>query len=60
MPMMDPDNKARLIEWAIDSSGENKTLFPQPLVLDYEALAEYEPPQPAEEPGIRAPKPERI
>jgi len=60
MPMMDPDNKARLIEWAIDSSGENKNLFPQPLVLDYEALAQYEPPQPAEEPTMHAPRPERI
>jgi hypothetical protein len=60
MPMMDPDNKARLIEWAVDSSGENKTLFPQPLVLDYEALAQYEPPQQAEEPGMSMPKPEGI
>ena len=46
MPQMDPDNRTRLIEWAVESSGENKTLFPHPLVLDYEALAEFEPPQP--------------
>lgn len=43
LPHMDPDNKARLIEWAVDSAGENKTLFPQPLVLDYEDLKNFKP-----------------
>jgi hypothetical protein len=43
LPQVDPDNRARLIEWAVDSAGENKTLFPQPLILDYEALKEFEP-----------------
>jgi hypothetical protein len=56
MPNMDPDNRTRLIEWAVESSGENKTLFPRPLVLDYEALAEYEPPQPAEAPHEHMPE----
>lgn len=46
LPNMDPDNRTRLIEWAVESSGENKTLFPHPLVLDYDALADFEPPQP--------------
>ena len=58
LPHMDPDNRTRLIEWAVDSSGENKTLFPQPLVLDYEALAEYEPPQP--DAGPKPPGPEDL
>ena len=58
LPHMDPDNRTRLIEWAVDSSGENKTLFPQPLVLDYEALAEYEPPQP--DAGPKPPGPEGL
>lgn len=44
MPQLDKDNKVRLIEWAIDSAGENKHLFPQPLILDYEALREFDPP----------------
>jgi len=50
MPFMDPDNRARLIEWAVDSAGENKTLFPQPLILDYEAIRDFEPPPQTEEP----------
>ena len=47
----DPENKARVIEWAANNANESKRLFPTPLVLDYEALASYEPPQPAQEPG---------
>jgi hypothetical protein len=50
LPQVDPDNRVRLIEWAVDSAGENKTLFPQPLILDYEALKEFEP-QPAPQGG---------
>jgi hypothetical protein len=46
LPNMDPDNRTRLIEWMVESSGENKNLFPLPLLLDYEALADFEPPQP--------------
>lgn len=53
MPQLDPDNRARMIAWAVDIAGENKTLFPQALVLDYDALREYEPPsQPS---GMRQP-----
>jgi hypothetical protein len=47
----DPENKARVIEWAANNANESKRLFPTPLILDYEALASYEPPQPAQEPG---------
>lgn len=55
MPHMDPDNRVRVIEWAVETSGENKLLFPQPLLLDYEALQNYEPPQP--ETSEEQPKP---
>jgi hypothetical protein len=46
MPEMDPDNKARVIEWAVANAGENKFLFPQPLLLDYDELRNYTPPEP--------------
>jgi hypothetical protein len=55
MPEMDPENKARLIKWASDNINESKHLFTNPIVLDYEALADYEPPVPAQEPN--EPKP---
>lgn len=42
----DPDNKARLVQWAADNLNANKIMFTNPLELDYEALAEYEPPPP--------------
>ena len=45
-PMLDPENKATLVEWAQDSINQNKLLFQSPLALDIDALAEYEPPQP--------------
>lgn len=54
-PMLDPENKATLVGWASDNINENKMMFQEPLVLDLEALAEYEPPQPMEEPS--QPKP---
>jgi hypothetical protein len=46
MPTIDPENKARLIEWAVDNFNSLKFLFDVPLQLDYEELAQYEPPQP--------------
>lgn len=54
-PMVDPDNKATLLQWAADNINENKLLFQSPLNLDWEALANYEPPQPMAEPS--EPKP---
>lgn len=54
-PMMDPENKATLIAWAQDNINEDKMMFQNPMVLDVEALAAYEPPQPMMEPG--EPKP---
>ena len=47
LPNMDPDNKVKLLEWAADNFNENEMLFTIPLVLDWEALKNYEPPQPA-------------
>jgi hypothetical protein len=50
---MDPDNKALLFKWAADNFNEQKMLFKAPLILDWDALAAYEPPAPviAGEPG---------
>jgi hypothetical protein len=50
-PDLDPANKARLVEWAVNNANESKLLLPTPLVLDYEELANYQPPQPDPEPG---------
>jgi hypothetical protein len=55
LPALDPDNKASLIEWAANNFNEQKLLFKQPLILDYQALAEYVPPEPAAE--EKPPKP---
>ena len=43
-PMLDPENKATLFGWAQDNLNENKLMFPTPLLLDLQALAEYVPP----------------
>jgi len=58
LPNLDPDNKARLMEWAADNLNESKRLFPSPLILDYEDLRSYEPPTPPEMPSD--PKPHNI
>lgn len=53
LPGMDPENKAALVQWLADNLNDMKFLFTNPLVLDYEALAEYVPPvmaAPGEEP----------
>ena len=47
VPLIDPENKARLIQWAQDNLNENKMMFTTPLDLDYEALQSYTPPEPA-------------
>jgi len=41
IPMMDPDNKARVIQWSCDVFNGLKLLFPDPLDLDFEALSEF-------------------
>ena len=56
LPELDPENKAVLIKWLADNLNQNKIMFRSPLVLDYDAMAEYEPPIPVAEPD--EPKPE--
>ena len=58
LPEMDPKNKARLVECFANNMNESRRLFPNPLVLDYEDLATYEPPAPDVEPT--EPKPHNI
>src|ERR1700740_3701375 len=43
LPTMDPENKAKLVEWAQDNFNSITLLFPFPLDLDLEALAEFVP-----------------
>lgn len=43
-PMLDPLNKALLVEWAADNLNDNKMMFQNPLTLDLDALAEWVPP----------------
>lgn len=42
-PMLDPENKARLVQWAADNLNSSKMMFTDPLVIDADALANYEP-----------------
>lgn len=55
LPELDPDNKATVIQWCAENFNSLDLLFDNPLILDYEALAEYVPPAPPEEP--HEPKP---
>lgn len=48
-PSADPENKARLMQWLADVANSEKLLFTTPLELDYEAMAEYTPPEPMTE-----------
>lgn len=50
LPVADPQNKALLVRFFADNMNESKKLFPNPLVLNYEDLANYEPPAPTAEP----------
>lgn len=54
-PMMDPENKAALVQWAVDTLNNMKVMFDQQLIFDAAAFEEYEPPQPIAAPG--EPKP---
>lgn len=56
IPEVDPDNKALLFQWAADNLNKNELMFSTPLVLDWEALAAYEPPM---EGGLQEPAPPR-
>jgi hypothetical protein len=44
LPLADDDSKATIYEWACDNFNDLKTLFPSPLVLDYEKMAKFKPP----------------
>lgn len=57
LPICDPDNRARVVEWIAGNLNDLKTIFTSPLELDYEALASYEPPAPMA--ALEEPKPGR-
>lgn len=42
LPEVDPGNKSRAIQWALDNLSENKLLFPHDLVLDYDELEQFQ------------------
>lgn len=50
LPNLDPDNRATVIQWAVDSLGENRIMFPVPLKLDIDALRQFTPAEPPSEP----------
>ena len=43
---VDPENKATLFQWVADNLNDKKLLFKSPLILDWDAMANYEPPAP--------------
>jgi hypothetical protein len=49
LPMLDPENKVLVMQFACDTFNELKLLFPNPLVLDWDALKNH-----AEEQAARA------
>lgn len=51
LPSLDPENKAKAIIWLTDSLNERKMMFSSPLMLDEQAISEYEPPEPSEDPN---------
>jgi hypothetical protein len=42
-PLMDPENKARLMAWASDNIADTRLLFGVPLTLDLDALRDFNP-----------------
>lgn len=44
LPNLDPENKAKMIEWAQANLNEQKHMFKTSLNLDFDALSEYAPP----------------
>lgn len=46
VPILDPENKARAACWLADVLNSREFMFTQPLELDEEAIATYEPAQP--------------
>jgi hypothetical protein len=56
LPVVDPENRAVLLQWAADNLNEMPEMFYSQLIMDYEALAEYVPPVPMVEPTEPKPK----
>jgi len=50
LPDLDPENKGALVQWFADNMNEMEFLFSNPLNLDIEAMVDYVPPMPLEEP----------
>ena len=50
LPLADPVNKGRIVQWLADNINEDKVMFKTPLIIDAEALGNYEPPTPEQEP----------
>ncbi|WP_369050499.1 anti-CBASS protein Acb1 family protein [Burkholderia gladioli] len=50
IPELDPENKATAIAWLAEVMNERKLMFSSPLEIDIDALKNYEPPAPPEEP----------
>jgi hypothetical protein len=48
-PMLPPAEKAKLCIWAADVANDCKFMFSNPLLLDEEEIANYEPPNPMQE-----------
>jgi len=46
MPALDPENKAKLVDWFAKNMNEDEEMFPSPLDLDIEDIATYVPPAP--------------
>lgn len=46
LPVIDPENRARAIQWAQENINEMGDMFKSTMQLDIEAVAEYEPPVP--------------
>ena len=46
LPLADPENKAIIYAWMQDAANDLKLLFGSKLVLDTQAMSEYEPPKP--------------
>jgi len=63
LPILDPENKARALQWACDNFNEFKLLFGTPLELDVDALVDFfeeqkDNQQTALEAGLQEPKPQ--
>ncbi len=49
LPVVDPENRARVLKWAEDNLNQMTNTFQSELLLDMEAIAEYELPIPLEQ-----------